>query len=187
MSRCFQNDGQTDFLARNVQFKRHAADDDPMSYIQALRSQLYTSELQLLERVKLVDMLNAFTRGYRELLDLASTPMPFPLVQMARTFLFLWTFTIPFTLRGVIQEFYVAEFFVFFLTYGFIGLEIVSMNLMFPFCKFFPAVCSHAYLLYVCVCVYFFPNFVSNPHRSGRWSMRFEHCWYERGCSSWNP
>jgi hypothetical protein len=52
----------------------------------------------------LVDMLNEYVIHDRDLLELASTLLPFPLLQMARTFLLLHTFTIPFVLRGVVDE-----------------------------------------------------------------------------------
>jgi predicted membrane chloride channel (bestrophin family) len=93
------------------------------------------NDFQLLERVTLLNMLNDYVHEYRNLLKLASTPIPFPLIQMARTFLFLWTFTIPLVLRGVVSdgEAVAALVFVFFLTYGFIGLELVAMKLMYPF------------------------------------------------------
>ena len=89
--------------------------------------------LELFERMKLIDGLNEFVVHYRNLLKCASTPLSFQLVQMGRTFLFLWTFTIPLVLRGVVGEIYSAMTFVFFLTYGFVGLELVSMKLMNPF------------------------------------------------------
>jgi Bestrophin, RFP-TM, chloride channel len=120
--------------------------DDPMSHVQALRIHLYTINeqlypvhdpmnrpLELLERMRLMDQLGEFTVNYRNLLKCASTPLPFTLVQMGRTFLFLWTFTIPLVLRGVVSEIYSAMMFVFFLTYGFVGLELVGMKLMNPF------------------------------------------------------
>jgi Bestrophin, RFP-TM, chloride channel len=99
-------------------------------------SNVVVDDFQLLERVTLLNMLNDYVHEYRNLLKLASTPIPFPLIQMARTFLFLWTFTIPLVLRGVVSgEALAALVFVFFLTYGFIGLELVATKLM-----------------YVCVC-----------------------------------
>ena len=151
--RVIKNPHQANYLARNVdiQFK---TDDDPMIHVQALRSHAYTvnmqtfeksndsnnpnnyhhpHQLELLERIKMLDMLNDFVFNYRNLLKFASTPLPFPLIQMGRTFLFLWTFSIPLVLRGVVNETYSAMAFVFFLTYGFIGLELVSMKLMDPF------------------------------------------------------
>lgn len=66
--------------------------DDPMVLIHALRSHLYhdsmilsnkaDEQLQLLERCKMVDLLHEFVMSYRNLLRIASTPLPFALVQM---------------------------------------------------------------------------------------------------------
>mmetsp|Transcript_8191 Transcript_8191/g.11701 ORF Transcript_8191/g.11701 Transcript_8191/m.11701 type:complete len:123 (-) Transcript_8191:67-435(-) len=65
--------------------------------------------------------------------DLITTPFPFPLVQMARTFMFLWVFTLPLALIG--SDYGVAGIvsLIFILTYGFLGLEYVSMELDDPF------------------------------------------------------
>lgn len=63
--------------------------------------------------------------------------MPFVLTQIGRTFVFVFTFTIPFVVTG--EHFdgnlnYVnAAFFVILLTYGFLGLEFVSRMLSNPF------------------------------------------------------
>ena len=125
--------------------------DDPMTLVQVLRSHLYHdssflsrppragdggfTELQPLERFKMHDLLHEFTVSYRNLLRLASTPMPFALVQMGRTFTYVWTLTIPFVLSGndFVQEYPSAFTFVILLTYGFIGLEFVSKMLSDPF------------------------------------------------------
>ena len=111
-----------------------------MNHVQALRLHLYkgsifafNGKIHLIERIRLIDLLNAYSSNYKVLLAVASTPIPFPLIQMARTFLFLYTFTIPFMMRGVAEDIMLAILFVFFLTYGFIGLEIVATKLMFPF------------------------------------------------------
>lgn len=110
---------------------------DPMSHVQSLRMHLYcTADLgiQLLERVSLTGKLQEFVVSYNDLLILASTPLPFPLVQMGRAFLFLWTFSMPLVLLGgPFSELWVAQIFLFFLTYGFIGLELVSIKLSDPF------------------------------------------------------
>lgn len=134
--RAIRNPMQAQYLARQEK-ESLLPHDDPLLHVQALRLHLYhgsaTSKLELLERVKLMDMMNDFVTSYHELLVLASTPLPFPLLQMARTFLFLWTFSLPFVLRGVVEEALVSYVFVFFLTYGFIGLELVSLQLVHPF------------------------------------------------------
>lgn len=135
--RTIRSEKQARYLARNEHEDSPMPTDDPLLHVQALRLHLYhgsaASKLQLLERIKLMDMLNDFVVSYRDLLALASTPLPFPLLQMARTFLIIWTFSIPFVLREVVDQAFVTYIFVFFLTYGFIGLELVSMKMMHPF------------------------------------------------------
>ena len=123
--------------------------DDPMVLVHALRSHLYhdsnaicksrengsIEELQLLERCKMIDLLHEFTISYRNLLRIASSPLPFVLVQMGRTFIFVWTLSLPFVLTGkdFVQEFPSVFCFVILLTYGFLGLEFVSRILSNPF------------------------------------------------------
>jgi predicted membrane chloride channel (bestrophin family) len=110
-----------------------------MVHAQFLRSHLYHGSdvlpqpLHILEKCKLLDGLSNYQNAYREVLKLASTPLPFTMIQMGRTFLFLWTFTMPFALVTVIDGIISVLIFVFFLTYGFIGLEFVSMQLLHPF------------------------------------------------------
>jgi predicted membrane chloride channel (bestrophin family) len=109
-----------------------------MVHAQLLQSHLYHGSdvlpipLHILEKVKLIEKLSIYLNAYREALKLASTPLPFTMIQMGRTFLFLWTFTIPFALVGIIDEIVSELIFVFFLTYGYIGLEFVSMRLLHP-------------------------------------------------------
>lgn len=117
--------------------------DDPMVLVHALRAHLYhnslllsdESALQLLERCKMVDCLHEFVMSYRNLLRIASTPLPFALVQMGRTFIFIRVVTIPFVLSGgdFLQQYPSAFSFVILLTYGFLGLEFVSRMLSNPF------------------------------------------------------
>ncbi|KAL3941226.1 MAG: hypothetical protein SGARI_000673 [Bacillariaceae sp.] len=110
---------------------------DPMVQVQGLRMHLYcTSDLgiHLLERVNMINKLKDFIGSYNNLLILASTPLPYPLVKMGRVFLFLWTFSMPLVLLGgPFSDLVGAQIFLFFLTYGFIGLELVSMKLSDPF------------------------------------------------------
>jgi predicted membrane chloride channel (bestrophin family) len=47
--------------------------------------------------------------------------------------MFLWTFSIPSVVQGAAKDLTNATILVFFLTYGFIGLEVVATKLMFPF------------------------------------------------------
>jgi predicted membrane chloride channel (bestrophin family) len=91
--------------------------------------------LQLFERMKMVELLHEFTCSYKELLRLASTPLPFALVQMTRTFVFCWVISLPLMLNGEDMNANVADvfFFVILLTYGFLGLEMVGMKMSNPF------------------------------------------------------
>ena len=148
-----QDSRHVNYLSRNDDLQPYAADDDPLVHVEALRFHLFninrivqkeTKEttknisddaeaitcLDLYERMRLTDPLNGFVKNYDNLLKCVSTPLPFQLVQMSRTFLFLWTFSIPLVMRGFVEEMYSAMAFVFFLTYGFIGLELVSTGLM---------------------------------------------------------
>jgi len=118
-----------------------AKDLDPMLCMQSLRLHLYCPavvEFEMLEKVNLVNKLHEYTSCYNSLLSLASTQLPFPLVQMGRAFLLIWTFTIPLVvLEGPFSTstLWSAQAFLFFLTYGFIGLELVSIKLSDPFGK----------------------------------------------------
>jgi len=78
-----------------------------------------------------VDFLN----DYHGLMKLLSNPFPFPLVQMSRTFLFLWVFTLPFAMLETMPEDkgWVACAIIFFMTFGFVGLELVAITLDDPF------------------------------------------------------
>ena len=52
---------------------------------------------------------------------------------MGRTFVFVWILTLPLALVGDIVNVYVASCAVFILTYGFIGIELISIELDDPF------------------------------------------------------
>eukprot|EP00545_Synedropsis_sp_CCMP1620_P004916 CAMPEP_0119006202 /NCGR_PEP_ID=MMETSP1176-20130426/2162_1 /TAXON_ID=265551 /ORGANISM="Synedropsis recta cf, Strain CCMP1620" /LENGTH=467 /DNA_ID=CAMNT_0006958091 /DNA_START=20 /DNA_END=1420 /DNA_ORIENTATION=+ len=84
-------------------------------------------ELLLLGKVN--DFLNAF-QGIKKLM---TTPFPFPLVQMTRWFLFAWIFTIPMTLTEAMHYISETMVVVFFITYGFLGIEYVSIEMDDPF------------------------------------------------------
>jgi len=85
------------------------------------------------EELKILQFVSEFNGAYHGLRKLITTPFPFPLVQMARTFLFVWVFTLPFALAGDIKQPIQVCMIIFVITYGFIGLEYVSMELDDPF------------------------------------------------------
>ena len=115
--------------------------EDPMDLMRRLRSHLIVAsqkrlpntEVQILERMKMADMLHEYSLSYRELLNIVSTPFPMALTQMGRTFIFVWTFSIPFILAGGLVDNWSAFTFVILLTYGFLGLEFVAMKMSNPF------------------------------------------------------
>ena len=56
-----------------------------------------------------------------------------PLVQMSRTLIFMWVFTLPLALANDIEKPLPLLFVIFFLTFGFIGLELVSIEMDDPY------------------------------------------------------
>lgn len=88
------------------------------------------------EELKILQFVGEFNAAYHGLRKLIRTPYPFPLIQMTRTFLFVWVFTLPFSLVGDMDEgrsiHYSIVIIMFFITYGFIGLEHVSIELEDP-------------------------------------------------------
>jgi len=117
---------------------------DPMVRVQVLRKHLYTNfglglygddPLEILEKMKILEMCNRYVVAYTELMKFQSTPIPFPLLQMGRTILLIYTFTMPLALIGFVSDFSLSAvlMFIFFLTYGYVGLELVAFRLMTPF------------------------------------------------------
>jgi hypothetical protein len=149
-----QHEGIAKYLAKHKQhyLLQYPHLKDPMAIVLKLRCHLYNYDshdnndndnddnvvsvvsMELLERITLQKQIGLFLESYHELLDLASTPLPFALIQMGRAFLFLWTFSMPLVLlQGPFTDLGTAMVFLFFLTYGFIGLELVSIKLASPF------------------------------------------------------
>ncbi len=70
------------------------------------------------KELKLYALVSDFVQAYHGLMKLVTTPFPFPLVQMTRTFLFIWVFTLPWVLVNDLQKLAALVFTVFFITYG---------------------------------------------------------------------
>ena len=70
------------------------------------------------KEMKLYSFVSDFEAAYHGLMKLVTTPFPFPLVQMTRTFLFIWVFTLPWVLVNDLQKTSALIFTVFFITYG---------------------------------------------------------------------
>lgn len=83
--------------------------------------------------LKLLSSADACVAGFTGLRKFSSTPVPFPLVQMARTFLFLYLYSIPLILVADESSLIAHCFAVFLMTYGFMGLEMIAIALDDPF------------------------------------------------------
>mmetsp|Transcript_39304 Transcript_39304/g.91736 ORF Transcript_39304/g.91736 Transcript_39304/m.91736 type:complete len:338 (+) Transcript_39304:948-1961(+) len=94
--------------------------------------ELFGIVLQTNERLKLLQNNTDYLTQYHGMVKLMSTPFPFPLVQMSRTFLFFWLFTLP---LAMLHELRLLSscIIIFFMTFGFVGLELVAMELDDPF------------------------------------------------------
>lgn len=134
--RVLNDEDKAAYLSRNECVEK--AGDDPISYARTLRSHLYngsstlSTQLEMMEKMTCFSTLASFTSAYRELLKIASTPLPFPMIQMGRTFLFLWIFSMPLALGGLELQLSAVLVFICFITYGYIGLELVAIRLLRP-------------------------------------------------------
>jgi predicted membrane chloride channel (bestrophin family) len=95
----------------------------------------------VVEELRLCDYVGSFIQAYHGLrkLIVASQGMPFPLVQMAKTMLFIWLYSLPLALchgyDSTSSSSSIASLLglIFLITFGFIGLEFVAMELTDPF------------------------------------------------------
>uniref|UniRef100_A0A7S1BR48 Bestrophin homolog n=1 Tax=Corethron hystrix TaxID=216773 RepID=A0A7S1BR48_9STRA len=90
-------------------------------------------ELHVNERLRLLQNNTDYIEKYHGLMKLISTPFPFPLLQMSRVFLFAWVLTLPFAVLHDLSKIGASVFVIFFMTFGFMGLEFVAMELDDPF------------------------------------------------------
>ncbi len=82
---------------------------------------------------KLLSFVDAFMTGYYGIKIFLTTPVPFPWIQMSRTFTFLYVFTIPFALETDKSSLFSHLCEVFIITFGFMGLEETAKQLDDPF------------------------------------------------------
>ena len=80
----------------------------------------------------LLNFVTIFNEAFHSFRVLIFTPYPFPLVQMTRAFLMFWVYTLPMVL---LKDYRVwsSLFIVLMVTFGFVGIEYVSMALDDPF------------------------------------------------------
>ena len=97
------------------------------------RNKFLETDLIPPEQLKLLSFVTNFCQSVHGLNKLITTPFSFPLVQMSRTILFFWVFTLPMAIMTDTAVRWQISIIVFFVTYGFIGLEYVSIELDDPF------------------------------------------------------
>eukprot|EP00586_Coscinodiscus_wailesii_P017309 CAMPEP_0172493456 /NCGR_PEP_ID=MMETSP1066-20121228/24920_1 /TAXON_ID=671091 /ORGANISM="Coscinodiscus wailesii, Strain CCMP2513" /LENGTH=373 /DNA_ID=CAMNT_0013263649 /DNA_START=107 /DNA_END=1231 /DNA_ORIENTATION=- len=139
--------GQTENLGRKWAHGKRTVEDEAFSATYATGIDLTSTifkpryrgpdtpqkRMQAPEELKLLACVTQMLNNYSALEATLITPYPFPLVQMARTFLFFWVFTLPFCLVSQFQHWVQLMVCIFFITYGFIGAEYVSMEMDDPF------------------------------------------------------
>jgi predicted membrane chloride channel (bestrophin family) len=91
------------------------------------------ANLHVAEELKILSFIDQYVVAWASLNKLQTTPFPFPLVQMGRTFLFFWIFSLPFVIVKDKMNPTWLMVLMFFITYGFAGLEYVSIELDDPF------------------------------------------------------
>lgn len=89
--------------------------------------------LDVNQELKLLSNSAEFNSAYHGLMKMITTPFSFPLVQMCRTFVMVWVFSLPLALSNDVHGYFWLLSCVFFITYGFIGLEFVSIEMDNPF------------------------------------------------------
>lgn len=85
------------------------------------------------KEMKLYDILSDFTKAYNDIMQSVDAGMPFPLVQMGRTFVFVYVFLLPWVMVNDDVGPVWLCLYCFMMTYAFLGLEMVSDEIQDPF------------------------------------------------------
>jgi predicted membrane chloride channel (bestrophin family) len=85
------------------------------------------------EELKILTLVSDMLAAYHGATKLITTPFPFPLVQMTCTFLLFWVFSLPLVLIADNDKTVEVMVVMFFLSYGFLGLEYVNRELEDPY------------------------------------------------------
>ena len=133
--------GDMDKYAHETRSLREEIYRSPVTMAYFLRLAIADHSTQLVdaglcnETIKtLSSIVDKFLDGYLGQIRMRVFPLPFGLLQMARTMLFLWVLTLPLaTQADATGSPFVHCFTVFFLTYAFLGLEALSIDLENPF------------------------------------------------------
>jgi len=90
-------------------------------------------KLDVNQELTLLKMTTDILAAYTEILTYINTPYPFPLVQMTRTILIIYIFTLPLALANDVTSLIPYLLLIFFITYGFIGMELICVEIDDPF------------------------------------------------------
>ncbi|KAL3927543.1 MAG: hypothetical protein SGBAC_013043 [Bacillariaceae sp.] len=130
------------FRARKLSHGRRSNVDEifraPITFCHLLTQLIMThpdylgNKMPVNEYRDLVLLVQSFQEAFHSFRVLIFTPYPFPLVQMTRAFLFFWVYTLPLVL---LKDYRVwsALLIIWLVSFGFIGIEYVSMALDDPF------------------------------------------------------
>lgn len=86
--------------------------------------------------LKLYSFVEDYIKAYNDCYAMLDTGLPFPVIQMTRTMVFLYVATLPWVMYDGVDSdlgFYSAMLYCFFVTYAFVGLEFVSIEMDDPF------------------------------------------------------
>ena len=89
--------------------------------------------LKLPQEMLLLQYTTDILKAYTGIMDYMSSPYPFPLMNMNRTIVLFYIFTLPFALVNDIKKIEWCFFMTFFITYGILGLELICVELDDPF------------------------------------------------------
>jgi len=140
---------ELEFCTPDREFMRHAEIPHskgldsfrvPLKVAQLLRETICSQEERLAkpmvihQEMSLLASVDSFLNGYYGIRNLMMTPTPFPLVQMAHTITIFYVYTLPFVFLKETQDNLLVDCFnIFIITYGFVGLILVSQELDDPF------------------------------------------------------
>lgn len=103
--------------------------------IQAIAAPSDSINLDSIQVKQLTDQVELFLEGFHGIRVYLTIPLPYSMVQMSRIFLILYVFTMPFAILSADLKLLDGQviLLVFIMTYGFMGLELVSTSLDDPF------------------------------------------------------
>jgi hypothetical protein len=114
----------------------------PIRIAQRVRSvimshQSLPDKLDVRREESLLYCVKDFMGAYHGIRKNLTSPLPFPLVQMARIFVFFYVFTLPFVILspGLGLRSFETIVLVFIMTYGFIGIELLYVEIDDPFAE----------------------------------------------------